>query len=99
MSGDIWRKNACGEKVAESQQVLEWRAVGWAETLLKVLKLRFGPLPQDVVDAVKGTRDLGKLGRWLDTAVTANSLDDFRQAVRLDEHAGTDPTASSGEHP
>jgi hypothetical protein len=54
-----------------------------AEALLEVLELRFGPLPQDVVDTVKGTTDLGKLERWLDTALTACSLDDFRQSTQL----------------
>jgi hypothetical protein len=75
----------------QSQQVLEWMAEGEtkgkiegkAETLLRVLRLRFGAVPGDVETTIRAETDLNKLDVWVDAAVTAAGLADFRQATSL----------------
>jgi hypothetical protein len=75
----------------QSQQVLEWMAEGEtkgkiegkAETLLEVLELKFGPLPQEVTDAIRATTDLPTLSQWVAAAVAADTLETFRQNAQI----------------
>lgn len=80
----------------ESQQVLEWMAMGeanarakgevkgWAKALLIILAARFPPgATQEMEAIIRATVDLERLGSWLDLATTSNSLDAFRQAAGL----------------
>lgn len=73
----------------ESQQVLEWMAIGaetkgWAKALLILLRGRFPPGATPEMEAtIRATFDLDRLGSWVDLTVKANSLDDFRQAAGL----------------
>lgn len=74
-----------------SRQVLEWQAEGKAEgqieskieDIMRLLKLRFEALPQELEDAVRATTDLDVLRHQIDTAATAGSLADFRQITRV----------------
>jgi hypothetical protein len=52
------------------------------QVLLQVLRTHFRTEPpEDVRQAVEGTNDLDTLSRWLDAAVTATSVDDFRAVM------------------
>jgi hypothetical protein len=76
----------------ESQQVLEWIAMGetrgeakgWATALLIVLEARF-PLgaTAEMATAIHATTNLERLKSWLPIALKTNSLDAFRQAAGL----------------
>ena len=48
-----------------------------AETLLRLLGLRFGKVPPGVAQVVQATRDRELLARWLDQVVLAESLDEI----------------------
>jgi predicted transposase YdaD len=47
------------------------------QTLLRLLRGRFGELPPEVVQAVESTQDVEQLDFWLDRFVTARSLDEM----------------------
>ena len=93
-----WKEALQGWSMVESQQVLEWIAEGevkgraegeakgeikgQAESLLRLLQLRFGPgVPADLVAQIRATTDAEQLRRWFDAAVTAPSLEVFRQTL------------------
>jgi hypothetical protein len=89
---DLWKQALEGWNVTDSQQVLEWiaegeakgEARGEAKALLRVLARRFPPgAPADMVAAIQAMRDLARLEAWVDAAVTADSLEAFRQAAGL----------------
>lgn len=74
----------------ESQYIRAWIEEGKQEgrleanrsSILQVLRARFkAALPDDVRATVEGTNDLDTLSRWLKTAATVNSLDEFRAAL------------------
>jgi hypothetical protein len=76
----------------ESQQVLEWMAMGEAKgeikgeinSLLDVLAARFPPgASADLEAAIRATTNPEQLQRWLRLAVKMNSRDDFRHAAGL----------------
>ena len=88
----------------ESQQVLEWMAMGEAKgeakgeargkalgeilgemnALLRLLEKRFPPaIPGDLTARIRETTDLGSLRNWFDLALSATSLNAFRQAAGL----------------
>jgi hypothetical protein len=92
----MWKDALKEWNVIESQQVLEWMAMGEAKgeargkiegeiaSLLRVLARRFPPGATPEMEAtVRATVDLERLGSWLDLAVTTDSLDAFRQAAGL----------------
>lgn len=54
---------------------VEGRAEGRAELLLKQLDLRFGTVPTDVVDRLRGA-SASQLDLWAERVLTATSLDD-----------------------
>lgn len=82
-----WKSALQGWNMVQSQQVLEWMAEGETRAkradILRVLELRFGELPADLVAAIRATEDLTMLVIWLDTAVTAQTLADFRQTIGI----------------
>ena len=80
----------------QSQQVLEWMAMGEAEgvtlgevkgmskSLLNVLAARFPPgAPRDLEEAIHAAANCEQLHSWLRFAVKTDSLDAFRQAAWL----------------
>src|SRR5205823_6143499 len=73
--------------VIPSEQVLAWVAEGEGkgrtETLLEILDLKFGPVPPEVASVIRATTDLFRLKRWVAAAVTAPTLDVFRQSTQL----------------
>ena len=84
---DVWTQALKGWNVIQSQQVLEWMAEGKVEgkveSILRLLELKFQAVPPEVTAAVRGTSDLAQLGRWFDAAVTAGSLEAFRQSANV----------------
>jgi hypothetical protein len=82
----VWKEALKGWNMVESQQVLEWiaegEAKGKAESLLRLLELRFPPgPPPDLAAKVRGTTDPEQLRRWFDVAFTAASLEAFRNGM------------------
>jgi hypothetical protein len=71
--GDVWKQALKGWNMIQSPQVLEWqaearaegeakgKAEGKAEAILRLLQLRFGNLPPELVAAVRATTDLARL--------------------------------------
>ena len=54
----------------------EGKADGEAEAILRVLGRRGLHVDADTEQRIRDTRDLGILGRWLDRAVDAQSVDE-----------------------
>lgn len=92
----LWHQALEGWNVEVSQQVLAWQAEaekrgrsagkveGKAEAVLRLLERRFGvPVPQDLADVIRTTRDEALLDRLLDVSFAAVSLDDFRGLAGL----------------
>lgn len=52
------------------------RIIGRQEALLRLLKKRFRSVPDEIVDLVQQTQDVGKLDKWLDQCVEARRLND-----------------------
>ena len=60
------------------------RAEGWdkgrvqnaRETLVRLLRRRFGEVPEGTIAVIESTADLEKLSGWLDLVVTAETLED-----------------------
>lgn len=72
----------------ESQQVLEWMAMGETrgeiKSLLGVLAVLFPPgAPPELEAAIRATTNPEQLQSWIQLAVKANSLEAFRQAAGL----------------
>jgi predicted transposase YdaD len=62
----------------------EGKAEGKADTLLQILELRLTTeVPADLAVTVRATRDLRQLERWVDVALQANSLDEFRRLAQI----------------
>ena len=47
------------------------------QTLVRLLRRRFGEVPAGVVSAVEATTDVDQLDTWLDRLVTASTLDEL----------------------
>jgi hypothetical protein len=52
------------------------------ESIQTILQARFGEEPQNLQTALSGTNDIDTLKRWLRSAATAASLDEFRAAMK-----------------
>jgi hypothetical protein len=91
-----WKEALKGWNMEESQQVLEWidqgrvegeakgEAKGEANALLRLLEKKFPPgASADTIAAIRATTDLERLRQWFDLALTAASLDAFRQAAGI----------------
>jgi hypothetical protein len=60
----------------------EGRVEGMRTSLLRVLRSKAAdPLPGDLVAAIEAQGDADELSRWFDLALTAPSLEQFRQAL------------------
>jgi hypothetical protein len=73
--------------VRESTVIAEWQAEGrWEvhrDSIRRVLQARFlVPVPDDLATAIQAEADSEVLGRWLDIAATAVSLDAFRSTIQ-----------------
>jgi hypothetical protein len=83
--GPAWRQALEGWEVTESQIVNEWtaqaRAEGKADALVRVLKGRFGPVPEGLQRAVGASKDSEQLDGWIDLALRANSLAEFQAGI------------------
>ena len=47
------------------------------QTLIRLLRRRFGDIPPEVVSAVEATDNVDQLDNWLDRLVTARTLDEL----------------------
>jgi len=65
------------------QGVQEGRLEAARESVLEALEARFEPVPGDIVDRVRLAEDPAKLKILLRQAVRAESLDAFREALRI----------------
>ena len=73
--GEVWKQEALTEGLRRG------KAEGKAETLLRLLELRFGAVPEEARARVH-TAPVGGLDAWLDAFVSASSLDDvFRNGA------------------
>ncbi|RBO92852.1 hypothetical protein DFR74_103500 [Nocardia puris] len=61
----------------QSNFAKKWRVAGEADALLRVLAARRIVVPDDVRGRIEGCEDLEQLGRWIDRAATAESVDDL----------------------
>jgi hypothetical protein len=48
------------------------------QTLLRLLRNRFGDLPPEMVDTIETTDGIEQLDRWLDQVVSARSLEQMK---------------------
>ena len=46
------------------------------QTLIRLLKRRFGDVPNEVTSTIRATDDAEQLATWLDQVVTAETLDE-----------------------
>ncbi len=74
----VARRLARIEALTEAQREAE-RFLGKADSLLRVLSKRFGAVPQLLTSTIGRCDNVVTLDRWLDDAIDAISLDDFRQ--------------------
>ena len=69
------------ERIAKAEGRTEGRTEAAVETrqqtLVRLLRKRFGDVPGRVVRTVESTTDVAKLDDWLDRLVTADSLDEL----------------------
>jgi hypothetical protein len=84
--------------MAATTTLLNWKAEGRAEglaegmalgmlearrdDLLKLLRVKYHILPQELTAAVRGTKELDALSRWFDAALAAPTLEGFAVLVR-----------------
>jgi hypothetical protein len=87
----VWQPSLEGFNVRQLEIVREWRDEGCAEgrleslrsSLEKVLRKRYPPdVPSDVAEVIQQTTDPEMLSTWFDAALEAQSLDEFRTAMR-----------------
>jgi len=83
---EAWNQALKGWPMIESKVVSRWRnegrIEGLLEALLRVLR-RFGSLPADLETTLQAQTTPETLENWLDLAVRATSLDEFRQSTSL----------------
>ena len=88
-----WDQALKGWNMRESQVVLEWQREAEIERshklILRLLELRHRQaVPPDLVTTVNASHDLEELSRWFDLAVTADSLEAFRNALAVTPSSG-----------
>jgi hypothetical protein len=81
-----WRSALEDWNIQESTLVAEWkaaaRAQGQQRSLIQVLAEKFNvPVPPEVVQVIEAQTDPEVLSRWLSHAISAASLDAFRNAI------------------
>ena len=62
-----------GRLEGEAKAAIETRQ----QTLVRLLRKRFGDVPADVVRTVESTTDVDRLDEWLDRFATARTLDEL----------------------
>jgi hypothetical protein len=67
----------------EPSIVLGWKAEGEARMLLHILERRFTPLAEELMARIRATTGSQNLEGWADFALTATTLDQFRQEAGL----------------
>ena len=68
-----WIEKATREKELQTRR----------EDLIRVLERRFpGSVPPEVVETINAQPSVPMLRQWLDEAVTASTIDDFRAVLR-----------------
>jgi hypothetical protein len=75
-----WKSDGKAEGLAEGMAMgmLEARR----EDLIKVIRVRFQTVPHEVMYAVRETADVDRLGRWLDAALVAPTVELFAVMTR-----------------
>ncbi|MCL2624897.1 MAG: Rpn family recombination-promoting nuclease/putative transposase, partial [Planctomycetaceae bacterium] len=75
-----------GEARAEAKGKPKWKAEGKVETeinnILKLLRHRFSPVPDEIVNNVSGRTDLIALESLFELALQCKSLDDFADGLK-----------------
>jgi hypothetical protein len=66
-------------KELEERVKREARLEGRREVLLEVLEARFGPVPANLVDLIRATKDESRLREFAQRAATSSSLKGFRK--------------------
>ena len=56
-------------------------AIGRTEAIVELLQLKWGPVPEEIVQHVSTQRDLAVLSEWHKLAVQAGSLEEFRKNI------------------
>lgn len=56
-------------------------AIGRTEDILELLQLKWGPVPEEIVQRVSAQRDLAVLREWHKLAVQAGSLEEFQKNI------------------
>ena len=74
---------AKAEARAEARGKAEGRLETKIEDLLRVMQKRYRELPEALVAAVRTCTDSAQLDRWLDLALEAETLAQFRQQAGL----------------
>jgi len=77
-----WQNALEGFSMIESPIIAELLAKNEVDLFLRVIKGRYGELPEDLTAAILANADGDKLNRWLD-ALKAESLTQFRQQTGL----------------
>ena len=67
------------ERIGMRKGLEEGLQQGLKESVLEALEERFGVVPDDVKDVVRGQKDREVLRRWLRLAIRAGSLEEFRR--------------------
>ncbi len=82
-----WQRALEGFTMIESPLIAELLAgaevKGRVETLLRILRKRWGELPEELAGPIRTCTDDDQIHRWLDHAIEATSLADFRQRTGL----------------
>jgi hypothetical protein len=81
----VWRKELECWNVERSPITLEWEARGEIKgslnasrnILLRQLQLKFGSVPDPMKQAIDSQNDQATLDRWLDSVITATSIEDL----------------------
>jgi hypothetical protein len=82
-----WDKALEGWNMTKSIVVERWMNMGGLrakkETLLRVARKKFAPLPEEVATAIEAATESDKLDAWAEVAALVATLDDFRQQTGL----------------
>jgi hypothetical protein len=76
-----WRAEAYREGRLEAR--IEAKLEGKVELLVEVLRRRLAPVPKDLVDRLNACTHRDPFDRWLDSALTAKTIEDFRRDTGL----------------
>ncbi len=68
---------------AESKGAVKGAVTAKAESLLRVLRKRYRELPEELATSIRVCTDGDQLDRWLDVALDAETLEQFRQQTGL----------------